>query len=175
MGGDVGAISELGHGSTFWLDIAAPAADMSAEGANDDVAWLEGLRILVVEDNPTNRVIARRMLEDLGAIVETAEDGALGVEAVNREAFDLVFMDIQMPVMGGVEACRRIRATKGSDLPILAVTANVMEHQLAEYRAVGMNGVIAKPLSPAAIIAEIARLAESGDGEAAESGGAAAA
>ena len=163
MGGDVEAISELGRGSTFRLDIPAPAADFTSPSANDETGWLEGLRILVVEDNPTNQMIARGMLEGLGATVETADNGALGVEAVGRQTFDLVFMDIQMPVMGGVEACRRIRAVDGfAALPILAVTANVMDHQLAEYRAVGMNGVIAKPLSPAAIVAEIARLAGAG-------------
>ena len=168
MGGDVDATSELGRGSTFRLEISAPTADFSSPSANDEAAWLEGLRILVVEDNPTNRLIARQMLEGLGAAVEAADNGMLGVEAVERQAFDLVFMDIQMPVMGGVEACRRIREShSAAALPILAVTANVMDHQLAEYRAVGMNGVIAKPLSPAAIVAEIARIARGDDGLAA--------
>jgi PAS domain S-box-containing protein len=174
MGGDVEATSELGRGSTFRLDIPAPAADFTASSANDEASWLEGLRILVVEDNPTNQMIARQMLEGLGAAVETADNGALGVEAVARQAFDLVFMDIQMPVMGGVEACRRIRASTAlAQIPILAVTANVMDYQLAEYRAVGMNGVIAKPLSPAAIVAEIARLAAEGQDDVETSGPAA--
>jgi CheY-like chemotaxis protein len=93
--------------------------------------------------------------------VTTAEDGALGVAAVEAGDFDLVFMDIQMPVMDGVEATRRIRALPSpkGDTPIVATTANVMPEQLATYRASGINGVVAKPISPAALLTEVARLA----------------
>ena len=108
------------------------------------------------------------MLENLGASVQTADDGAQGLEAAERGAFDLIFMDMQMPVMDGLEATRRIRAlgTVVAKTPILAMTANVMSHQIVQYRAAGMDGVIAKPLSPAAIIAEIAKLAEDPEDEA---------
>lgn len=168
MGGEVNATSRMGQGSTFAFEISAPAVAETAGAAADDTAWLEGLRILVVEDNATNRLIARRMLESLGASVETADNGAEGVEAVGRTAFDLVFMDIQMPVMDGVEATRRIRASGGpmATVPIVAMTANVMTHQVSEYRAAGMDGAVAKPLNPADILAELARLS-GGDAEAA--------
>ena len=75
--------------------------------------------------------------------------------------FDLVFMDIQMPVMDGVEATRRIRAMASPkcDVPIVATTANVMPRQLEAYRKCGINGVVAKPISPAALLSEVARLA----------------
>ena len=162
MGGAVGFTSKPGKGSTFWVEIDAPAAAPPAADDTDDSAdWLAGVRVLVVEDNATNRLVATTMLGQLGAEVTTADNGAEGVAAMEADDFDLVFMDIQMPVMDGVEATRRIRAMpdpKGQ-VPIVATTANVMPDQLAFYRASGIDGVVAKPISPAALLCEVARLA----------------
>ena len=158
MGGEVGFESQLGMGSTFWLEVEALACERPDQGAEEaDEPLFEGLRVLVVEDNATNRLIATRMLEALGARVKTAEDGRQGVAAAG-EGFDLILMDIQMPGMDGVEATQRIRAMKGSGgaVPILAMTANAMAHQRASYLAAGMDGAIAKPLSPAALARTIA-------------------
>jgi PAS domain S-box-containing protein len=163
MDGKVGFRSTLGQGSTFWLDVAAP----SRAGAEGDAAEAEeegvlsGVRALVVEDNPTNRLVVTGMLGQLGADVETAENGAEGVAAVERGDFDVIFMDIQMPVMDGMEATRRIRAMASPkcDVPIVATTANVMPAQLAAYRQCGVSGVVAKPISPAALLAEVSRIA----------------
>ncbi len=158
MGGEVGFESQLGMGSTFWLEVEALACERPDQGAEEaDEPLFEGLRVLVVEDNATNRLIATRMLEALGARVKTAEDGRQGVAAAG-EGFDLILMDIQMPGMDGVEATQRIRAMKGSvgAVPILAMTANAMAHQRASYLAAGMDGAIAKPLSPAALARTIA-------------------
>jgi len=166
MGGEVGAISTLGEGSTFWFEIAAPLVDRSAEAPEPASGWIEGLRVLVVEDNATNRLIASRMLESLGAVVELAHNGAEGVAAAARADFDLIFMDIQMPGMDGVEATRRIRQLGGpaSRAPIVAMTANVMKHQINDYLTAGMDGAIAKPLNPAAILAELSRLSGAAQG-----------
>jgi two-component system, sensor histidine kinase len=160
MGGQVHFTSAKGEGSTFWVEIKAPAA-VAPEAAATAEGWLAGLRVLVVEDNPTNRLVATSMLGQLGAEVETAEDGAEGVSAVERADFDLIFMDIQMPVMDGVEATRRIRAMPEPKclVPIVATTANVMPEQLATYRLSGINGVVAKPISPMTLLAEVARIA----------------
>jgi len=158
--------SVAGEGSTFWIEILAPEiAAVQAVEAED--GWLDGLKVLVVEDNPTNRLIATKMLENLGAVVETAANGALGVKAVKRSDFDLIFMDVQMPVMDGVAATVAIRAlpAPACQVPIVAMTANAMAHQVREYLAAGMTGVVSKPLSPAAIIREIARLAGEDDAQ----------
>jgi len=162
LGGGVSFLSEPDVGSCFTLTIAAPpvAPVQAALPAADEI--LSGLRILLVEDNPTNQMVASRILQQLGAVVYTADDGLAGVEAASIAPFDLVLMDVQMPGIDGLEAARRIRALPGpaSRTPIIALTANVMAHQQASYRAAGMDGVAAKPIVPAALIAEILRLAD---------------
>jgi PAS domain S-box-containing protein len=160
MGGDVGFTSTPDEGSTFWLEIKAEPAMAKARHAEVAGPILEGVRVLVVEDNATNRMIATKLLEQLGASVETAADGYLGVEAATRGGFDLILMDVQMPGIDGPEAARRIRALGGpaAATPIVALTANVLSHQRKAYLEAGMDGVVGKPISPAALIAEIARL-----------------
>jgi CheY-like chemotaxis protein len=169
MGGCVGFASTEGVGSIFWLEVAAQPAEAGLLEAQGAEACLEGLHVLIVEDNPTNRMIATKLLENLGASVETACDGYLGVEAAARGGFDLILMDVQMPGIDGVEAARRIRALGGpvAATPIVALTANVLAHQRRSYLEAGMDGVVGKPISPSALIAEIARLAECVGAEAA--------
>ena len=162
MSGAVGFTSEEGLGSTFWLEIeAAPTAPV-VETCQSLEPVLEGLRVLVVEDNPTNRMIATKLLESLGATVATAADGYLGVEAAEHGDFHLILMDVQMPGIDGLEAARRIRALGGAaaQTPIVALTANVLAHQRRAYLDAGMDGVVGKPISPGILLREIARLSQ---------------
>jgi PAS domain S-box-containing protein len=162
MGGDVSFRSTPGEGSVFRLEIAAEPARPVTATIEDASPLLDGLRILVVEDNATNRTIAVKLLDSLGAQVSTAEDGLAGVQAATVGHFDLILMDIQMPGIDGMEAARRIRALGGhaAETPIIALTANVLAHQRQLYLAGGMDGVVGKPISPAALVSEIARLAQ---------------
>jgi PAS domain S-box-containing protein len=160
MSGVVGFSSEEGLGSTFWLEVAAEPADAVAPTADTLEPVLEGLRVLVVEDNATNRMIATKLLESLGAQVDTAADGYLGVEAAAQGGFHLILMDVQMPGIDGLEATRRIRALGGAaaETPVVALTANVLAHQRRSYLDAGMDGVVGKPISPGVLLREIARL-----------------
>ncbi|WP_296595382.1 PAS domain-containing protein [Phenylobacterium sp.] len=165
MGGDVGFTSVEGQGSTFWIEVRAEATMAQAEAAETDEMLLDGVRVLVVEDNPTNRLIATKLLENLGAAVETAVDGYAGVDAAARGGFDLILMDIQMPGIDGLEAARRIRALGGAaaSTPIVALTANVLAHQRQAYLDAGMDGVVGKPIAPGLLLAEIAQAAANRD------------
>jgi two-component system sensor histidine kinase/response regulator len=130
---------------------AAPAAT--------DGESLAGLRVLLVEDHPTNQEIAVRLLSSRGARVDVAANGQLGLErlqAVGPDAYDLVLMDLQMPVLGGLEATRRLRELPGfADLPVLAMTAHTLPEERAQCTAAGMQGHIAKPLDLAVLVREL--------------------
>lgn len=116
-------------------------------------------RVLIVDDNEMNVVLAATVLAHDGFVVESAEDAPSALQRLPSFQPTLILMDIQMPGMDGVEATHRIRALKGptGEVPILAMTANAMAHQQAAYLAAGMDGAIAKPLSPAALTQAIAQ------------------
>lgn len=154
MGGEIGATSRPGEGSTFWFEVRLPTAAVT-EGLEAAVTvHLEirpGARVLLVDDSAVNREMVGALLAGMGLEVETATDGAEGVEALRRGRHDLVLMDVQMPGMDGLAATRAIRALDeaAAATPILALTANVQPEQQARCREAGMDGLIGKPVSPA--------------------------
>jgi signal transduction histidine kinase/CheY-like chemotaxis protein len=163
MGGDMGFESAEGLGSVFWFEIDAPPADTPAPAPKAEAgdAPLTGLKVLIVDDNRTNRLVGLKSLEALGAEAETADSGEAAIAAATRGGYDLILMDVNMPGMDGMEATRRIRAlgSPEADVPIVALTADVMTHHQAAYHEAGMNGFVPKPFSPGQLLGEILRIA----------------
>ncbi|MGH1569400.1 ATP-binding protein [Methylobacterium sp. P31] len=153
MGGRIGVESQPGQGSTFWFEVTLPLSEVVDEeplrappDAQTQVA-ARGSDVLLAEDLEINQDIARSILEAAGHRVDVAADGVRAVEAVQQRAYDLVLMDVQMPVMDGIAAARHIRSLGPTyaDLPIVALTANVLPHQIQAFTEAGMNGHIGKP------------------------------
>jgi len=162
MDGRIGVDSAEGQGSTFWFEVRGPLAELIApeEHAAPLLDGEAGVRLLLVEDNAVNRELVRTMLEPFGVDVETANDGVAGVEAMRQGHFDLVLMDVQMPVMDGLTATREIRAmegARGAATPIVAMTANVLPEQIATCLAAGMDDHLGKPINPTKLLETVAR------------------
>jgi PAS domain S-box-containing protein len=162
MEGRIGVDSVEGEGSTFWFEVRGPLAELAApeEEAISPLSPDASVRLLLVEDNAVNRELIRAMLEPFGVEVETANDGVAGVEAVRQGHYDLVLMDVQMPVMDGLTATREIRAmegARGAATPIVAMTANVLPEQIANCLAAGMDDHLGKPISPTKLLEVVAR------------------
>jgi signal transduction histidine kinase/HPt (histidine-containing phosphotransfer) domain-containing protein/ActR/RegA family two-component response regulator len=171
MGGEIKVTSKLGQGSTFSFHLALPITQtVPVPEQNDEgvYATLQAriatsgrpLRVLVVDDNPTNRLVATKMLKDFNIQTDTACDGAEAVTAANRFNYDLILMDVRMPEMDGLQATRAIRARgeRRSTVPIIAFTANAFMEDIRACREAGMNDFVVKPARKKALVEAILRV-----------------
>jgi CheY-like chemotaxis protein len=156
MGGTVGVDSEVGFGSKFWFTVRCravgsaiqPDAPPLAPAMTADAAG--ALAILAVEDNAIIRTLISKLLARRGYRADLVNNGSEAVAAVQKHRYDLVLMDMQMPVMDGVTATKAIRGLSGPerDIPIIALTANALVGQREICLAAGMNGFLTKPIQP---------------------------
>jgi CheY-like chemotaxis protein len=167
MGGKLEVRSELGLGSTFYFSLAFKIPDSKiletletletlAMPHSPSLQPLAGLRVLLVEDNLINQVVVKTLLEQAGALVTLAQNGQLAVDTLHLrpEAFDVVLMDLQMPVMDGLQATRHIREQlKLTELPIIAMTANVMATDYQNCMDAGMDDHVGKPFKVKDLVA----------------------
>jgi light-regulated signal transduction histidine kinase (bacteriophytochrome)/CheY-like chemotaxis protein/HPt (histidine-containing phosphotransfer) domain-containing protein len=172
MGGSVGVTSQAGKGSEFWftarlgmsLGLGGQAPGVALEG--QPAACLEG-RILVAEDNSTNREVALGMLRQFGLRADAVANGAEAISTLESIPYDLVLIDMRMPVMDGIEAARQIRnprsAVLNHDIPIIALTANAMQSDRDSCLAAGMNDFVPKPILKAVLRAALNRWLPTGD------------
>ncbi|MEK8051078.1 ATP-binding protein [Ideonella sp. DXS22W] len=157
MDGEAGASSQPGAGSTFWFTARLrrdPAAASAPHAAHQDAAQAirqrhAGARVLLAEDNAVNAEMAQALLEEAGLVVDVAGDGLSAVRMAQERAYRLVLMDVQMPGLDGMDACRVIRQRHApAALPVIAMTANAFAEDKARCQAAGMDDFISKPVDP---------------------------
>ena len=175
MGGSIHVESAEGNGTTFevlmplaWVSVEADPAllpvDQAPEQAEAGVD-ISRLRVLAAEDNATNQIVLKTILHSVGLEPVIVDDGRQAVDAWRQGGFDLIFMDIQMPVLDGVAATREIRAVEAEQgldaIPIVAFSANAMKHQVDDYLAAGMDAHLAKPIQLEKLYGLLQAVAES--------------
>jgi len=162
MGGSISAQSVPGEGARFRVVLPLPRAGEVAEPRIETAplgAALAGIRLLLAEDHPTNQKVVALILESQGVQIVIVENGADAVEAFKAEAFDVVLMDLHMPVMDGLTAIGLIRAQEAASAarrtPIIALTADALPEHVAATRAAGADLHLSKPIRPAALITAV--------------------
>lgn len=176
LGGEIGYREDAGGQGVFWFSLPVGGVEsesVATPAARSDSGRIpKGLRVLVVDDNRVNRKVAAGVLKTMGAEVTLAEDGEQAVNLAHERAFDLVLMDLQMPVMDGFEATRRIRAAgdaaTSADVPIIALTAQSDADSSALAESAGVSGYVVKPLNKAALevaMVECVAVKQAGAGE----------
>ena len=163
MGGSMGHRDNAGGGSVFWLELPVGVADADDTTVAETVeaASVDCLRVLVVDDSDVNREVAQASLRSAGHSVTAARDGSEAVRLAASQDFDVILMDVLMPVMGGLQATRQIRTLDGrrGQVPIVAMTANALDRHAEECRQAGMSEYLAKPFLRAELLAAVARAA----------------
>ena len=161
MGGKIWLETKEGQGSTFYFTVVFQTSDEQAlkeyqslqESVETELENIAGSRVLLVEDNKVNQLVAKKIVEKSGMVVEIANNGQEALDKLQQSSYDAVLMDIQMPVMGGLEATERIRdELKLKDLPIIAMTANAMTGDKEKCLIAGMNDYTTKPINPKRLI-----------------------
>jgi signal transduction histidine kinase/ActR/RegA family two-component response regulator len=164
MDGRLWGESQPGVGSTFSLELPCRAAEIPAAAPRPARAVMpapaesRSLRLLIAEDNPVNQRVASRMLLKLGYTADVVDNGRLAVDAADRQAYDVIFMDVQMPELDGLEATRRIKARPGAVPWIIALTAHALEGDRKECLAAGMNDFLSKPVQLVELTAALDRV-----------------
>jgi two-component system, sensor histidine kinase len=163
MGGKLTVDSVKDQGSTFHFTITLPVGeDASLKSRHREIVIdpekLRGVRVLVVEDNEMNQFVAKSILLKWNMKVSQARNGRQAIEFLQNQEIDIILMDKQMPVMGGVEATRFIRESLQSDIPIIALTADAVIEMVQECLDAGMNAFVTKPFEPAELYDQIVRV-----------------
>jgi signal transduction histidine kinase/ActR/RegA family two-component response regulator len=170
MGGTIEVESEEGCGSEFKVRLPMERISLTAADSPENSTActdMGSLRVLAAEDNPTNQLVLKTLLQFAEVDVVIVENGAQALEAWSTQAWDLILMDVQMPVMDGPTATREIRKREAEQslprTPIIALTANTMAHQVAEYMAAGMDGHIAKPIEADALFQALSSIGDAAE------------
>ncbi|MCB0337756.1 MAG: response regulator, partial [Bdellovibrionales bacterium] len=168
MGGEIGLESKENLGTAFYFTAKIACAnqvveseELVVESSKDTGLLPPALRVLLAEDNLVNQKLAKRILEKAGCKVLVANNGQEAVDSFKSDSFDVILMDMQMPIMGGDEATRQIRdCAGGSSIPIVALTAHAMAGDREKYLSIGMDGYVSKPINRKDLFRTLNRLLE---------------
>ncbi len=161
QGGSIQVKSEVNRGSTFSFILTFQKTKVIAETESEIVEWnrkIKNVKVLVVEDMALNQLLMKTLLDDFGFERDIAENGKIAIEKLQTNSYDIILMDLQMPIMNGFETTEYIRTKMNSEIPIIALTADVTTVDLAKCKALGMNDYIAKPVDEQLLYSKIVGL-----------------